>query len=108
MSETKEQTPFKKFINGDFGLAKTYWLFLFLAYIVFNIFLLLLSQTEDKFSIIFILLCWYIYEPIALIALFRAIKKYQGRNLWKNLAKIALVLAWAGYVIGILNFLSAF
>ena len=106
MAENKEQIAFREFINGDLGLAKTYWIFLVLAYIIFNTLLFFVTQSGERFSIFLLLICWYIYEPIALIALARAIKKYQGKNIWKNLAIIALVLAWAGYVIGILNFLS--
>jgi len=102
MSHNKKETNFEKFINGDFGLAVTYWVFLFGVNTVFKVLFTILNQSGEKFSIIFLIIIWFVYEPLALIATARATKKYQGKNVWKFLANIAVILAWIGYIFSIL------
>ena len=107
MDVDNKQTFFQKFINGDFGLAITYWVFLILANILFKIFLAAIGESIDSYTVMVFSGFWLVYQPIALIATSRAIKKYQGKKIWRALAIIAVVLAWAGYIMSILEVIVA-
>ena len=107
MAKSKEQASFEKFINGDFGLAKTFWIFLVLANILFKVFIFLIEKSIDSYSFTVLAIFWFIYQLLALIATTKAIEKYQGKKIWKIFAKIAVVLAWFGYLISILQTIVA-
>ena len=93
----------KKFINGEFGLAKTYWIFLFSVNLLIRIFTLLAVYNLSVSLSIFLTIFWFIYQPFALIATARAVKKYEGSKVWAILTKIIIVIAWMSYVLNILE-----
>jgi len=106
--ETQSKGFWKKLISGDFGLAKSYWLFLFGVNIIFRI---LFAVGEQSASVPFILgvaLIWVVYEPIAFIGTWRASDKYKGSGFWSGLVKVLIVFGWISYASGVITFLSAF
>jgi len=98
----------KKLISGDFGLAKSYWLFLFGVNIIFRILFVIGEQSVSVPFILGIALIWVIYEPIAFIGTWRASDKYKGSGFWSGLAKVLIVFGWISYTAGIVEFLNAF
>jgi len=90
---------FKKLINGNFGLAKTYWIFNFGEYIVLKLSIEFFKSAS--FVIITILTIHFIYRPIILIGVYRAANKYTGRQIWAILAKISVYLGWVGYILAV-------
>ena len=82
-----------KLINGDYGLAKTYWLCGVLVGIVVNIIhSLVLTNVADSTAVIFgIPLALSAYSVVWVIGVWRASKRYEGSKLWPILAKIAAI-----------------
>jgi len=74
---------FRKLSNGDFGLAKTYWLYNVLAIIVGNI-LMELSA--------YVLMAIIAYSIPSLTGLWKAANKYRGSRIWSVLAKIITII----------------
>ena len=106
--EAQDKGFWKKLISGDFGLAKSYWLFLFGVNIIFRV---LFAVGEESASVSFILgvaLIWVIYEPIAFIGTWRASEKYEGSGFWSGLVKVLIVFGWISYTAGVIGFFSAF
>ena len=98
----------KKLISGDFGLAKSYWLFLVGVNIIFRI---LFAAGEQSGSVSFILgvaLVWVIYEPIAFIGTWRASDKYKGSGFWSGLVKVLIAFSWISYASGVVAFINAY
>ena len=98
----------KKLISGDFGLAKSYWLFLFGVNIIFRILFAVGEQSASVPFILGIALIWVVYEPIAFIGTWRASDKYKGSGFWSGLVKVLIVFGWISYTAGVIEFLSAF
>ncbi len=88
-NETNENTTergfFSKLSNGDFGLAKTFWLYNILASVVANILMKLVVSIE---FLIFVLVAIIAYSIPALIGLWKSASKYNGSKIWSVLAKI--------------------
>ena len=80
---------FKKLSSGDFGLAKTYWLYGVVVGVVVN---LATKPVTSAGLLVVILLAYAVYEAMVLMGVWRAASKYQGLKLWAVLAKIAVVL----------------
>jgi hypothetical protein len=79
-----------KLIQGDYGLAKTYWLFGVLGNIVMSLPLPFIA--EELILVLYLPLLSY--SVVVLIAVWRAANRYQGPKYWSILAKIATVLGW--------------
>lgn len=87
-----------KLVNGDFGLAKTYWLYGFVVGIVINV----LTRIVPSLGALTVILALAIpYQVMVLLGVWRAADKYQGRKAWAILAKIAAVLGWLGVLASI-------
>lgn len=82
---------FGTLINGDLGLAKTYWLTYLLVNFIANILIGALRSPVTAFSTLIVVLTWNV---IVLIGLWRAANKYSGLKLWPILAKIVVVFGW--------------
>ena len=105
---TQSKGFWKKLISGDFGLAKSYWLFLFGANIIFRLLFAVGEQSASAPFILGVVLIWVIYEPIAFIGAWRASDKYKGSGFWSGLVKVLVVFGWISYASGVIAFLSAF
>ena len=90
---TRQKGFFSKLVNGDFGLAKTYWLYGFLVGLIINV----LTRIVPSLGALAVILAVAIpYQVMVLLGVWRAADKYQGRKAWAILAKIATVLGWLG------------
>ena len=79
--------------DGDYGLAKTYWLFGVIGNIVINILILpLLTASIILFIVGLIIIV--IYTIIVLIGIWNAASDFNGSSFWSVLAKIAVVLGF--------------
>lgn len=92
--EQVEQTQgpgfFKKFIQGDFGLAKTYWLLGVVPNFIVGIALRAVPSDALAYGIGTAFIC---YELALLIALWHAGRKYQGTRVWPVLAFFLVLIA---------------
>jgi hypothetical protein len=82
---------FTKLINGDFGLAKTYWLFGVVVGVVTQL-IIIAVPSRPLFLILFF--GFRIYEVPLLIGIWRASNKYIGNEFWSGISKFAVVVAW--------------
>lgn len=97
-SGTEQKGFFSKLISGDFGLAKTYWLFGMVVGIVFN---LIIKVMPSLGAVAIVLAVATVYQVMVLLGVWRSSNRYQGWKVWAILAKIAAVLGWLGVLAGI-------
>jgi hypothetical protein len=84
---------FSKLASGDFGLAKTYWLYGVLVGLIVNA----VTRVIPSVGVLALVLAVTIaYQVMVLLGIWRAAGRYQGRKVWAILAKIATVLGWLG------------
>ena len=98
-SDIEEKPFFQKLANGDFGLAKTYWIYGVLVGVVANILSNIITSIN---GLIIFMVLYTAYEIPVLMGIWRASDKYQGPSAWAVLAKIAVVLGAIMLVIGFL------
>lgn len=79
----------EKFMAGDFGLAKTFWLFAFLPNFVLSPIVRVLPLGAGM--VLAVILTPYLI--FAMIAIWRAAAKYEGKKIWPILAKVWIVLS---------------
>jgi hypothetical protein len=98
VDETKIVDPSKGFLTnlleGNYGLAKTYWLYDFLFGWLLTIFaygIVILTKSPDLFPYIFIFLIPY--QVCVTIGVWNAASKYDGSKMWAVLARISVVLS---------------
>ena len=84
---------FSKLIHGDYGLAKTYWLFGVLGSTVLSVFLMLSAVLAAELVIALYLVALS-YAVVVLIGTWRAASRYQGPKHWAILAKLNTALGW--------------
>jgi hypothetical protein len=91
--ETPTDQPEKGFwsrlSSGDFGLAKTYWLYGVLVGVIVNISSNAVTSAD---TLILLILAYAIYSVPVLMGIWNAASKYEGLQLWAILAKIATIL----------------
>ena len=84
----------KNLKDGNFGLAKTYWLFTLSAIIVVSIYLngilWFTNSTYSIFIVFYLVFLFYLYH--ALVGLWNSSSNYSGWLIWSILGKIAMVL----------------
>jgi len=92
-SELEPRGFFSRLVNGDFGLAKTYWLYGFVAGMVINV----ITRIVPSLGLLAVILVLTIpYQITVLLGVWRAATRYEGLKAWAILAKIAAVLGWLG------------
>jgi hypothetical protein len=84
---------FSKLMHGDYGLAKTYWLFGVLGSTVLGAILALAGGLAEEFSLALIIVALS-YSAVVLIGTWRAASRYLGPKHWAVLAKLATALGW--------------
>lgn len=85
--------------RGDFGLAKTYWLYGVLVSFVVQIIGEFITSTEP---LVLVMGIYIIYMLPVLLGIWRAADVYPGPYVWAVLAKIWVVLGWISYPLGLL------
>ena len=98
---------FKKLSDGDFGLAKTYWLYGVLVSIVGNILMQGAVLSGSIALIIVLLLVVIIYAVFQLTGVWNASNRYTGLKIWAILAKIAVILGVLSLLFSVLAMLVA-
>ena len=97
-SPGKESGFFRKLANGDFGLAKTYWLYGVLVGIVVSI---ISNAITSVGGFVILMLAHMAYSILVIKGTWRAADRYQGPHRWAVLAKIAAVLGAISLVAGL-------
>ena len=106
-SANKNRGFFSKLINGDCGLAQTYWFYGFVINLLFNVLLVLFSKTiPDRNLVLITLIISIIWNFLVLIGIWRAAGKYKGPKIWAILARIVVIIGLSILVLIILNLLS--
>jgi len=97
-NESPEKGFFSKLASGDFGLAKTYWVYGVLVGFAVNILTIPFRSLGALFIILIVTLAysvpWY-------MGIWRAANKYQGAKINAILAKIAVVLGVIVLAVGL-------
>lgn len=95
-TETQAKKPFlRRLINGELGLAKTFWIFYIIIGFLIGIIITIFGEyLVAKNLLIFVAVPQVIYGLIILLALFRASKLYQGPKIW-------VILMWITIAIGL-------
>lgn len=86
---------FVKIWSGDFGLAKTYWLYWVLVLIAVNTVVIIRPTTA---TLVIAALAYIAYLIPAVIGIWRAANRYEGRKIWAVLAMISVVLGMISIV----------
>jgi len=98
-SPLAERNFFGRLAHGEFGLARTYWLFGFLPAVVVN---LLSNYAFTSVAGLFLLTLVYgAYDILVIMGVWRAAKKYEGPRLWAYMAKGFMVLGAIGLTISL-------
>ena len=82
---------FGKLISGEYGLAKTYWVYGFLVSFVIGI---LVRMMAPNLIAVIMFIMYLPYQMIVLIGVWRAASLYKGWAIWSYLAYIAAILSW--------------
>ena len=90
-SNTNEQTAksfIKQLIDGDFGLAKTYWLYFILGGMAINLLLFFPMSSSSLGLIVVSMLAAIAYDIVVLTGIWNSASRYTGSKIWSVLAKI--------------------
>lgn len=80
--------------DGNYGLPKTYWLYGFLVgWILTGVSLLIILTSKSPEISKLVLAVIIGYQIYISIAVFNAARKYDGSAIWKNLARIAIIIS---------------
>ena len=89
---------FLKFISGHLGLVVTFWLYGVLVALTFNF---LTSHTSALWQVVVMAVVTFVHFILIIPAVWNASKLYQGRRIWKWLARIVALLnvaKWLWYL----------
>ena len=87
-----EKGFWRKLLDGDFGLAKTYWLFGVLPAIALNVLVGVVETTPTW--LLLVVLFHLVYWMVVAIGCWRAATQYQGFVMWPVLVKFFLGIGW--------------
>ena len=107
-SNTSEVTAkgfIKQLIDGDFGLAKTYWLYFVLGGIAVNLLLMIPISSSSLGLIVVSMLAAIAYYIVVLTGIWNSASRYTGSKIWSVLAKI---IVGANSVFLVFMFISVF
>ena len=90
-NEASSKGFIKQLIDGDFSLAKTYWLYGVLGSVVMNLLLIFPMMSESLSLIIIAGLISVAYAVIVLTAIWNSASKHMGSKFWSVMAKIIVV-----------------
>jgi len=90
-SNTSEVTAkgfIKQLIDGDFGLAKTYWLYFVLGSNLLWLLLMFPISSSSLGLIVVSMLAGISYDIVVLTGIWNSASRYTGSKIWSVLAKI--------------------
>ena len=79
-----------KLKNGEFGLAKTYWLYGVIVALPFNIIIEYIVLNTITFNVLFLIEIAYFYFWI--IGCWKAASEYEGNGPWPFLTKLFIII----------------
>ena len=93
----EEQVTAQKYLlenlwEGNFGLAKTYWVFGVLGGIVWSVGIAALNPDPEERTmefVLFLLACYYFF---VYVGIWQAANKFVGSKVWAILAKFAVII----------------
>ena len=98
----KEKNFFIKLEMGEYGLAKTFWLYGFVIRVLTTS---ILKLIPNKNVFIVAILLSLFYDLLVMMGTWRAANQYQGLKIWALLAK-ALVILGIFMSLGVLSMIS--
>lgn len=101
---SEKMETLNKLKNGEYSLAKTYWLFGVLGNLPFNIYFRTDGGTLGL--IIFVLLLALAYNYFWITGCWKAATNYEGLALWAILAKIVCVLTAISWTVAFITLFS--
>ena len=91
-NETSSKGFIKQLMDGDFSLAKTYWLYGIVGSVVMNLLLIFPMMSGSMSLIIIAGLISVAYAFVVLTGIWNSATKHTGSKFWAVLAKIIVVL----------------
>ena len=91
-----------KFVGGEYGLFKTYWLVTIPSYILLGIIANLIGLKPAEPVTIIWILCYISLIVLTTISLWNASNKYVGNKLWKIIVKAQCLLTIIPFIVAIL------
>ena len=91
LSNTSEVTAkgfIKQLIDGDFGLAKTYWLYFVVGSNLLWLLLMFPISSSSLGLIVVSMLAAIAYDVVVLTGVWNSASRYTGSKIWSVLAKI--------------------
>jgi len=101
-------THLRRLLNGDVGLAKTFWIFNILVNIIVSIGIWFATDANATIPFFVFVIFSVIWTPIILISIWRAATKYAGNRVWAILAKVWVVMDALVHVVNISVSIFAF
>jgi len=90
---------------GDYGLAKTYWLYGVIVNIAYRLIDLVVTKFSFELSIVLFFIM-AIYTFFQIFGLWNAASRYEGLKIWAVIAKVLAVLGAMLYFLGLFAMLS--
>ena len=90
---------------GDYGLAKTYWLYGVVVNIAYRLIDLAVTKFSFELSIVLFFIM-AIYTFFQIFGLWNAASRYEGLKIWAVIAKVLAVLGAMLYFLGLFAMLS--
>jgi len=109
-SNTNKKTAkgfIKQLISGDYGLARTYWLYFVLGGMAINLLLFFPMSSSSLGLIVVSMLAAIAYDIVVLTGIWNAAARYTGSKIWSVLAKIIVGVNVIFLVLTIILTLSA-
>lgn len=97
LNEDQEAAPstdlFSQVVNGDYGLATTYWVYGFLAALLWAVAIAAISPEPGStlFKAVFFLFA--VYYIIVYTGIWNAASKYKGPKVWAIISKFHVLMA---------------
>lgn len=87
-------------VNGNYGLAKTYWLYgVLTSWLISLVGLAAVILTKSQGLGVVLLIVFFLYFVFIAAAIWNAANKYAGNRIWSALAKVSLVLSFVANVV---------
>ena len=87
-TEVTDKGFIKQLIDGDFGLAKTYWLYFVLGSNLLWLLLMFPISSSSLGLIVVSMLAAIVYAIVVLTGVWNSASRYTGSKIWSVLAKI--------------------
>ena len=97
-----ERSFIKTLLSGDFGLAKTFWMYVFMLGMFVNIGIVMVPEVSIGILAILILITSTLFAIPLHIAMWRAANKYRGPKIWAILAKLNVKIHLFSFIWAIL------